>query len=122
MSWGLAIASGLTFFTCLIHIFGGGPDTARPLLASELEPVAKYTNYYCWHMATITILAMALAFLYAAFYPSGWDVGFMAWGLSLGFTAWSLLLIAWKHPRPFQLPQWTLFLVICLAGAWGLWG
>jgi hypothetical protein len=107
-----AAAAGLSLLTWALHTFVGGPATAGPLLASSMHPVPKYTNYYCWHLVTITLLVVSAAFGYAAFVPTGSDVAVFATLLVVASAFWSLLLIAWKYRRPWQLPQWLLFFVI----------
>ena len=63
---------------------------------------------------------MVAGFAYAAVTPGGRDVAIMSTLLSAAFTLWSLALALWKHWRPLELPQWTLFLTISIAGAIGL--
>ena len=112
MNLAFAIAGGLTLLIWGIHTFLGGPTIARPLLEAEMEVVAKYTNYYCWHIVTITLAAMGGGFLYAAWVPEGRDVGILVTALCAAYALWSLLLVAWKHRKPFDLPQWLLFVVV----------
>lgn len=88
MNIGFAAAGALTLGICAVHLFGGGPVIARPLLDSSLDPVAKYTNYYCWHITSITLATMAVGFGYAAAEPGGADVGVVMTGLTLAFAGW----------------------------------
>ena len=120
INYALAAASGLTAVVWALHTFVGGPATAGPLLASSLPPVAKYTNYYCWHLVTIVLLGLSGAFAYAAVVPAGRDVAVLATVTVVAFALWSVLLILWKHRRPWQLPQWLLFLAIGGAALAGL--
>ena len=122
MNIGLLVAAVLTLATWAIHTFLGGPAVARPLLESEMEEVAKYTNYYCWHIVTLVLIVMAGGYGYAAFVPGGADVAVLLTLLSVGFTVWSLVLVAWSKRTALELPQWTLFLGISVAAVWGLWG
>ena len=59
MNAGFAVASALSLLTWGIHTFVGGPEVARPLLRSELRPVPKLTQYYCWHAVTLALFLMA---------------------------------------------------------------
>ncbi len=59
MNTGFAVASGLCLATCALHTFAGGRTPPKPLLSSDLDPVAKYTNYYGWHLITITLFTMS---------------------------------------------------------------
>ena len=120
-SWTLMTAAGLSLFTFGVHVFLGGPSVAKPLLESqEMEIVAKYTNYYCWHIVSIVLLAMSIGFAAGALRPQSRDVVIMMTALSAAFTVWSLLLIVWKYRHPWKLPQWTLFLPITILGTVGL--
>jgi len=116
----LIIAAGLSLLTWGIHTFVGGPRIAGPLLRSALPMVPKYTSYYCWHLVTIVLLAMAAGFAYAAFVPSGLDVAWLATLLALAFMGWSVALAFGKVRRPLHLPQWLLFLTISVAALVGL--
>lgn len=110
-----AVAGAACFVTFCIHTWAGGPAIARPLLLSrDMHDVPKYTNYYCWHLVTITLFAMALAFGWAAFEASAKDVGIFAYMLSVAFLVWNLVLIVWKKQAFLQMPQWLLFLMISL--------
>jgi hypothetical protein len=120
MNTGFAIAASLALLTWGIHTFVGTPQIARPLLDSDMEPVPKYTNFYGWHLVTIVLFAMAGGFGYAATTPQGGDVGVLMTLLSGAFGLWSILLIAWKHRHPMQLPQWTLFVAVTAAGLVGV--
>lgn len=118
--WLLA-AGGAAGATTLIHVFAGGPTVAAPLLAAkDIDDVPKLTNYYCWHVATITLIAMTIAFVYAALVPDKGALAAMWTVIAAAFAAWSVALIIWKRQKPFDLPQWTLFAVIAGLGAVGL--
>ena len=118
--WLLAtgVVAGITM---LIHIFAGGPSVARPLLAAtDIDETAKLTNYYCWHLVTITLCAMTVAFCYAALIPREVALAVMWTAIAAAFALWSLMLIIWKRQKAFDLPQWTLFAAIAGLGAAGL--
>ncbi|MEO0637088.1 MAG: hypothetical protein AAFY73_10610, partial [Pseudomonadota bacterium] len=74
----LWISAGLAGFICLIHIFAGGRESVPPLLSSDMESLPKYTNYYCWHLVSLTLAAMAAAYAFAAAYPSAWELAVAA--------------------------------------------
>ncbi len=117
---GFALAALLSLFTWAVHTFLGGRAIAKPLLACELKPIPKYTNYYCWHIVTITLLTMAGGFAYAALGEEGFDVGLLFTLLAISYCLWSLILVAWKKRKPIELPQWILFLAVSAAAIWGL--
>jgi len=119
MNHALAVAAALSLGTWALHTFVGGREIAGPLLRSGLHPVPKYTNYYCWHLVTIVLFAMAAAFAYGAVVPAGRDVAAFALMLSSAFAAWSLALVRWTRQPPLRLPQWLLFLAISVVAAVG---
>lgn len=117
----LMAASAASFATFAIHTWVGGPAITGPLLASrDMHDVAKFTNYYCWHLVTITLAVMGAAYAWGALRPDGMDVAIFAFGLSVSFMVWNLWLIVWKKQRLLQMPQWILFLMISVLAAPGL--
>ncbi len=118
------LAGVSAFGLCLLHVFGGGPVAARPLLATNaLDRVAKYTNYYCWHMVTIVIAALGLMYFYAALVPSAYELAFVASFLALAFSIWNLALYFWqrkKFRKWYELAQWLFFTPIWVFGFIGL--
>ncbi|MEL7463185.1 MAG: hypothetical protein AAFN79_03920 [Pseudomonadota bacterium] len=116
----LAGAAALSAVTAAIHAFVGGPEIARPLLQAEMARVPKLTTYYCWHIVTITLIAMTLGFAVAAAHPDA-ATGAITWTLiAAAFALWSVALFIWKRMPPFALPQWALFTPIAGLGLWGL--
>lgn len=115
MNW-LYLASLLSAVTLVIHVFGGGITVARPLLESNLGAEAKYTNYYCWHMVTIIIAAMAICFFLSARAMASVDVALLSSVLALAFAVWSGALTIIKKQHVLILPQWILFLPIAITG------
>lgn len=113
----LTAAAAAAFLTFVAHTFAGGREIAAPLLrARELARIPQLTLYYCWHMVTITLLAMALALAWAALHANAALVVLVV-GLSLAFAALSLSLVIRFRVGLWQLPQWSLFVVIAgLAG------
>lgn len=99
--------------TAFIHVFGGGPEIARPLLlAKDIDDVAKYVNYYCWHLVTLTIAAMGVGLIWASIDVTQTGLAWMWTVMAVLFTIWSVILVIWKKQKPFHMPQWTLFGVI----------
>jgi len=119
MNHALALAAALSLGTWALHAFVGGREVAGPLLRSALRPVPKYTSYYCWHLVTIVLFAMAAAFAYGAVVPGGRDVAALALILSSAFAVWSLALVRWKRQPPLHLPQWLLFIAISVVASIG---
>ena len=114
-------AGALSAAVCAMHVVMGGREAARPLLAStELDQIAKYTNYYCWHLVTIIIAALAVAFFVAAINPEARDIALFAVITALTFSAWSLGMIARFRLPLLPFGQWILFVAIASVGGAGL--
>lgn len=118
----LALAAGLAATTTLIHATLGGREVARPLLATErLHSVPKFTMYYCWHLVTIVLAALALAFGLVATGLGSRDLALFATAGTTLFCLWGLAMIGLFRLRIAHFPQWALFAAIAISGAIGLW-
>ncbi len=117
----LAAAALVSLATALIHIFAGEREIARPLLrASDLASVPKHTQFYCWHIVSIVLLAMAAGYGYGSFEPTAIALNVMLTGLAASFALWNIGLILWKRLSPKHMIQWALFLPISGLGIAGL--
>lgn len=116
----LLSAAGTSLITMIIHLTLGGREIVRPLLESTLHPVVRYTNYYCWHLVTITITATAAMFLAASLDQSLVQLGWFALLLSVAFAVLSLALIIVFRQNPLLMPQWLLFLITSILALTGL--
>jgi uncharacterized membrane protein YjjP (DUF1212 family) len=106
---------------CALHVIMGGREAARPLLATtELDRVAKFTNYYCWHLVTIAIALMAAAFAFASRPGANADTAIFASAAAIIFALWSVVMIVQHKLSPLQFGQWALFLPVGFLGAAGL--
>jgi membrane-bound acyltransferase YfiQ involved in biofilm formation len=118
--WFLAAAI-LSAFTCAVHVILGGRESVRPLLAAtHFDHVAKFTNYYCWHLVTIAIATLAVMFAMAARSRESDDLAVVASAVALMFTLWNFGMIARHRLHPLQFPQWALFLPIACVGFAGV--
>ena len=117
----LATAAGFSLFTALLHTFLGGREIARPLLdASDINDVAKYTNYYCWHLVTIALFAMAVSFAWTSMNPAAQALAVCWTAIATLFALWSIALVVWKEQSIVAMPQWGLFTAIAVLGLLGL--
>jgi hypothetical protein len=114
-----ALMSGLTLG---IHLVAGGRYIVRPLLAAEgLGEGAKYTAYYCWHLVSIVLAGMALAFVRAGIAPGGRELAATCVLFATLAAVWSFAMVS-RHKLPFwQYPQGLLFVLVVVPGAAGLW-
>ena len=63
-----AAAGAIAGIWLVVHLFLGGREVARPLLASvELDPMVRDVQYLCWHFTSVGIAGIALFFAVAAF-------------------------------------------------------
>lgn len=124
MNIGLLVAGMLSLAVCLIHLFLGGKEIARPLLdTTALKPIPKYTNYYCWHLVSLTIAGMGVMFLVAAWWPSAVELAWAGMIMSALFSLWNIGLYfgvrrqlrAWH-----DMPQWLLFAPIAVVAYIGI--
>ena len=122
MNLWLALAAVLAAITTLIHVILGGRYVATPLLATErLHAVPKFTMYYCWHLVTIVLAALALAFGLVATGRASRDLALFATAGAALFCLWSLGMIGLFRLRIAHFPQWLLFATITVSGMIGLW-
>ena len=114
--WGAAGLSGA--WTC-VHIFIGGPEIAAPLLASDMRKTPKYTQYFCWHIVSATIGALALFFALAAL---GYGAQYAVAGtlLAAGFAVLGIAMVPAVGQSYRQMPQGWLFVPVAVLGLWGL--
>jgi hypothetical protein len=118
----LALAAVLAAATTLIHAILGGREIATPLLAAErLHAVPKFTLYYCWHLVTIVLAALALAFGLVATGLGSRDLALFATVGAVLFCLWSLGMVGLFRLRIAHFPQWALFAAIAISGTIGLW-
>ena len=121
MNYLLMAAGALSALVCLIHCFAGGPTIAKPLLnAKDLHPVPKYTQYYCWHLVSITLALMAAGLLLGGWRAESRDLAWLMTGLAGAFCIWGLVLPIMAKQTYRNLPQGLLFAPITLLGLGGL--
>lgn len=112
------VAAALSAVTGAVHLFAGGKEVARPLLAAnELSAIAKYTAYYTWHMATVVLFALCAGFFIAGIWPETTVLAAAATLLSAAFMVLSLALVVTSGAGLWTLPQWAFFAPITVVGA-----
>jgi hypothetical protein len=117
---GFAAASVVALVTFAVHTVVGGIYVVRPLHAVEgLTRASRWLSYYCWHMTTVTLLAMAAMFAYAAWQPEARAFGVLFTVLAAVFSLLCVGVAIKGGVRPYRFPATSLFAVIAATGAWG---
>jgi len=116
------IATGLSHFAFLLHLLMGGGEVARPLLqATELSKTCQFTNYYCWHLVTISLAFIAVVFSLHLYLPLSTDLILAVSALMLLYGLWSLVMIVAHKLNPLQFGQWTVLVPIGVLGFCGVY-
>ena len=119
----LILAAGiLSAIITLIHVFIGGPEVARPLLAADdLDKRPKYTAYYCWHLTSISLGVMSLLFLWPSLWGGSPDLAIVGSFMAGLFCFWGIFLQTFpKSELTFaDLPQGWMFAPVAVLGVWG---
>lgn len=112
----------LTAVTFALHTFVATTRVATPLLAddTQLSSKSRYTNYYCWHAVTITLVVQAGCFFWAALPGKNLDLAVVATVLAVAFLLWNVVLNIWLRPKRSAAPQWMFWLPISVFGIVGL--
>ncbi len=113
-----AAASALATFA--VHTFVGGVFVARPLLADTgLPKASKWLNYYCWHITTVMIIAIAAAFAWSAQRGSA-ELAAFATLLTASVAGLSVAVALKAGINPLRFPSTSLFTATAACGAAGV--
>lgn len=113
-------AAIMSLLTWIVHVFVGGAEIVRPLLASnQLNQSVRFTLYYCWHLVTIAIMGMVIAYILLAVRRGGVALAWYATITAIAFAGWSVLMIILNNLSPLIHGQWIAFLLIAAAGIVG---
>lgn len=115
----LMIAALLSVGIVMLHTFMGGRVIARPLLAADMPGVPKYTSYFCWHITTLALAALALMFAYAAYQPGARDVAVVAVTLTAAIAVLGIVMPLRLRLKYKNHPQGWLFVPVAIIGFWG---
>ena len=117
--WWLLAAVAMAAIAAL-HIVGGGAELARPLLDQKVLGAAVTFNlYYAWHLVSITLVAMALAYGAAAVSPRHRSLAVASHLLVLAFAILNVVVGLRTGLFPWGLPQWVLFAPVAAVGLLG---
>lgn len=115
-----ASAAFVSFAWFLVHIFVGGKQVARPLLASDADPLVLQTLYLCWHLTSVTIAVVAILFGMAAWLATP-AYGVAALILAAGFALVGIGVVPLRDWSYKIVPQGWLFVPVVALAALGLW-
>lgn len=117
--WWLLAAVGMAAISAL-HIVGGGAELARPLLDQKALGAAVTLNlYYAWHLVSVMLIAMALAYGAAAISATHRSLALAASLLALAFAILNIVIGLQTDLFPWRLPQWVLFAPVAVVGFFG---
>lgn len=109
-------AAFVGIITFYIHTFIGGKIVARPLLAdNNLPKASKWLNYYCWHIATLTILFVSFRFFKLALFPISSELIELSI-FALCLSVLSAIVALKGGINPLKFPSTTLFFLMGIIG------
>lgn len=116
------LASGIAMLLLkLVHIFAGGREIHRPMVAARWPEPAKAIWSVVWHITTALLLFGGLALIAAALRP---DLALALAAMPLAITASAaVLFIVYSLARLGSLrilPHWIAFSAITALGVIGL--
>ena len=114
-----ALLSGLIG---LAHMVSGGAIIVPPLFASTDVPEnVAALSYFVWHCGSVSILAMLIAYTYAAMRPGGRPMAMLATLIAFGFGVVGLGSAAfvsgtlWGTPAPYVFSIIGLVALVAIA-------
>ena len=116
------LAAGLSAFVLdIVHIFPGGRDIHRPMVAAHWPEPAKAVWSVVWHMATAMMALGGLALIAAGLNPE-LALALAALPVALFLSAAALFLFYARRRLGtiWALPQWVAFLGISALALVGL--
>ena len=117
--WWLVTAVAMAAISAM-HIVGGGAELARPLLDQKaLGAPVTFNLYYAWHLVSVMLIAMALAYGAAAIWATFRSLAMAASLLALAFAILNIVIGLQTDLFPWQLPQWVLFAPVAAVGFFG---
>lgn len=118
--WPLYLACALSTLWFLVHTFVGGPQIIGPLRAATgLSPMVRGVLWMVWHMLTLVLALMALAFLASALWQSR-DMALTATALSGALFLAGVVVIPQAGVSYREAPQGWLFLPVAGLGVYAL--
>ncbi|WP_374427297.1 hypothetical protein [Tabrizicola sp.] len=105
----------------LVHIFPGGREIHRPMVAARWPDPAKAVWSVVWHAATAVMALGGLALIAAGLLPQvAWALAALPVALFLSFAILFLFYGQKRLGTVWVLPQWLAFLSIAALALVGL--
>ena len=105
----------------LVHIFAGGHEIHRPMVAAHWPEPAKAVWSVVWHAVTAVMAFGGVALIAAAFLPDhALALSVLPIALFLAFTGLFIVYGAMRLGTLRVLPQWAAFLFLSALGLIGL--
>ncbi|MEM9190734.1 MAG: hypothetical protein AAGF12_16230 [Myxococcota bacterium] len=112
------ILGGLTLLLFVIHVTAGERGVAKPMLAADFSPTARWTMYVCWHAVSAQLFLGGVALIWAGLVP-GEGATLVVRAVSTLALAYAVLflIIATRLERGWlKLGQWMAFLPLGVVG------
>lgn len=117
----LLAASCLSFLTCAVHVFLGGPRIHDALMASDASDYARAVGSVVWHATSAILFINSLALIHAARNrAAARPVVWMVLAHYLAFAGLFLACGVVRFGSILVMMQWTAFLAVSLLALWGI--
>ena len=121
MNFFFVTAAAIAAFNTALHFYLGGQQIARPLLdAQSFSDKVKYVQYFCWHIATLTLAFQAVLFVVAAIVPGQPSYAIIGTALAASVGLLGLTLPIGLRVGYRIVPQGWLFVPVAALGIAGL--
>ncbi|WP_298333218.1 hypothetical protein [uncultured Erythrobacter sp.] len=114
-----ALTALVTFF---VHVIAGGRAFVRPFQEVDMDPNLKWLAYYSWHIASLVIALIALAFWAAWAWPIRSHYAMVATSVTVALVVLAMAVSVKGELRWRAFPGIPLFSVISLLGLVGIVG
>ncbi len=115
MNYWYLTAAGLSVFTFVAHVFGGGPEIHIPVLQSQLSDYFKAIFSVIWHAISAILILNSLVLASAGMNWSGSHFGAMI--VAGQYLSFAILFVFYGLNRLDTLtamPQWAVFTAIAV--------
>ena len=101
--WFFGAAALITVIATCVHVFLGGRQFVRPLLATDLPPDLKWMAYFMWHVATVSVGATGVVFGLAATGHAGFGLFGVGFAAAIGLLGMGVAVKSGLGPGAFPI-------------------